>query len=217
MPPVEAERRTTHGQTSGPARNSPSRSTRRRLPMHVAPNARHGRPLTVAVELRMQEMEKRWFQDQRMPKRRFEGQLSELGKQLKEEHEKVLIQNLRSKEEEALSSKVEQQIREMQDKLRREKHEQEIVESRNKAEGQLKDLERRLADERESWMAALKNQLKERELIEQDVEHNLSRKLRGIRTARFQDEKIQWTGLFRQKGRRTRTAAPPAPDGNRPF
>jgi len=74
--------------------------------------------------------------------------LDELGKQLKEEHEKVLMQNLRAKEEEALSSRVEQQIREMQEKLRREKHEQELLESRSKAENQLKDLERRLAEER---------------------------------------------------------------------
>ena len=110
----------------------------------------------------------------------------------------MLLQSLRAKEEEALWSKVEQQIREMQEKLRREKHEQEILESRNKAETQLKDLERRLTEERESWMGALKNQLKERELIEQDVEQTLTRKLREAEQ-RFQDEKNQWTGLFRQK------------------
>jgi hypothetical protein len=149
------------------------------------------------MEQRLQEMEKR-FQEQEAAKTTLEGQLSEIGKQLKEEHEKVILQSLKAKEEEALSSRVEHQIREMQEKLRRDKHEQEILESRGKAESQLKDLERRLAEERESWMSALKNQLKERELIEQDVEHNLSRKLRDVEQ-RYQDEKIQWMTSVRQK------------------
>jgi len=148
-------------------------------------------------EQRLQEMEKR-FQEQEAAKTSLELQLAEIGKQLKEEHEKVILQNLKAKEEEALSSRVEQQIREMQEKLRRDKHEQEILESRSKAENQLKDLERRLAEERESWMAALKNQLKERELIEQDVEENLGRKLREVEQ-RYQDEKIQWMTSLRQK------------------
>jgi epidermal growth factor receptor substrate 15 len=149
------------------------------------------------IEQRIQEIEKR-FQDQEGAKQSLEVQLAELGKQLKDEHEKVILQSLKAKEEEVLSSKVEQQIREMQEKLRREKHEQEILESRSKAENQLKDLERRLTEERESWMVALKNQLKEREMIEQDVEKNLSRRLREAEE-RFQDEKNQWTTATRQK------------------
>jgi hypothetical protein len=149
------------------------------------------------IEQRIQEMEKR-FQEQEASKISLESQLAEIGKELKEEHEKVILQSLKAKEEEALSSRVEQQIREMQDKLRRDKHEQELLESRGKAENQLKDLERRLAEERESWMAALKNQLKERELIEQDVEQNLSRKLREVEQ-RYQDEKIQWMTSLRTK------------------
>jgi hypothetical protein len=149
------------------------------------------------MEQRIQEMEKR-FQDQEASKNSLENQLSEIGKQLKEEHEKVLMQSLRAKEEEALSSRVEQQIRDMQEKLRREKHEQEILESRSKAENQLKDLERRLTEERESWMVALKNQLKERELIEQDVEKNLSRRLREAEE-RFQEEKNEWISVMRKK------------------
>jgi myosin protein heavy chain len=150
-----------------------------------------------ALDQRLQEMEKR-FQEQESAKISLEHQLNEIGSQLKEEHEKVILQSLKAKEEEALSSRVEQQIREMQDKLRRDKHEQELQESRGKAENQLKDLERRLAEERESWMAALKNQLKERELIEQDVEQNLSRKLREVEQ-RYQDEKIQWMTSLRTK------------------
>ena len=72
-------------------------------------------------EQRLQEMERR-FQEQETAKTSLELQLAEIGKQLKEEHEKVILQNLKAKEEEALSSRVEEQIREMQDKLRRDKH-----------------------------------------------------------------------------------------------
>ncbi len=153
------------------------------------------------LEQRMQEVEKR-FQEQEAAKKSLEAQISELGSQLKDEHEKVILQSLKAKEEEALSSKVEHQIRDMQEKLRREKHEQEILESRSKAENQLKDLERRLTEERESWMSALKNQLKERELIEQDVEKNLSRRLRETEE-RFQEEKNQWLTASRQKEEET--------------
>jgi len=149
------------------------------------------------IEQRIQEMEKR-FQEQEAAKKSLESQLDEIGDQLKAEHEKVLVQNLRAKEEEALSARVEQQIRDMQDKLRREKHEQEIQESRLKAESQLKDLERRLTEERESWMVALKNQVKEREMVEQDVEKNLSRRLHESEE-RFAEEKNQWIAANRKK------------------
>ena len=165
------------------------------------------------MEQRIQEMEKR-FQEQETAKLSLGSQLGEIGKQLKEEHEKVILQSLKAKEEEALSARVEQQIREMQEKLRRDKHEQEFLESRSKAENQLKDLERRLAEERESWMAALKNQLKERELIEQDVEQNLSRKLREMEQ-RYQDEKIQWMTSVRQKDEEMSQVRAAASAGNR--
>src|SRR5262249_13968813 len=78
------------------------------------------------------------------------------------------------------------------------KHEQELVDSRSRAEHQLKDLERRLTEERESWMNALKNQLKEREIVEQDVEKNLSRRLREAEE-RFNDEKNEWLSATRKK------------------
>ena len=77
-----------------------------------------------------------------------------------------------------------------------EKYEQELQESRGKAEIQLKDIERRLSQERETWMLALKNQLKERETIERDVEQDLSRKLRDSER-RHEEEKIRWAGVIR--------------------
>lgn len=150
-----------------------------------------------AIEKRIQEMEKR-YQEQEASKKNLETQLGDLERQLKEEHEKVILQTLKAKEEETLSVRVEQQIREMQEKLRREKYEQELQESRQKAEHQLKDLERRLSEEREAWMVALRNQLKERESVERDVEHNLTRRLHDVES-RFQDEKSQWSTAIRQK------------------
>src|SRR5882672_182045 len=86
----------------------------------------------------------------------------------------------------------------MQEKLRREKYEQELQESRGKAESQLKDMERRIAEERETWMTALKNQLKEREVVEHEVESNLTRRLHDFEQ-RYLEEKNQWTLALRQK------------------
>lgn len=173
-----------------------------RGPMPTMPGAMPGMPPFAnsgpsQVEQRLQEMEKR-YQDQEASRKTADAQMEELKKQLKDEQEKVLLQSLRAKEEETLSIRVEQQLREMQDKLRREKHEQDLHESRNRAESQIKELERRINEERASWMLALKNQLKEREVIEQDVEKNLTRRLREA-DEHYQNEKSQWTAQLRQK------------------
>jgi chromosome segregation ATPase len=149
------------------------------------------------IEQRLQEMDRR-FQEQENSKKTLEDHVNELQRQLKDEHEKVILQSLKAREEEALAGKVEQQLREMQEKLRREKYEQELHESRSKAESQLKELERRIAEERETWMGALKNQLKERETVEHEVEQTLTRRLHDFEQ-RYQDEKNHWAQALRQK------------------
>ena len=53
----------------------------------------------------------------------LQKKVADLEKRLMEEREKVLLASLRSKEEEAVSAKVETSIKEIQDKLRREKKE----------------------------------------------------------------------------------------------
>lgn len=158
-----------------------------------------GRPATgpSPFEARLQEMEKH-FQQQEEAKKTLESQIMDLQRQLKDEHEKVMIQALKAKEDENLSVRVEQQLREMQDKLRREKYEQELQESRGRAENQLKELERRLAEERETWMAALKNQLKEREGTERQVESDLMRRTQEVER-RYQEERNQWSQAMRMK------------------
>jgi len=149
------------------------------------------------VDPRMQELERR-LSEQDDARRKMEEKTRELEHQLKEEHEKLIMQSLKSKEEETLSVRVDQQLREMQEKLRREKYEQELQDSRGKAENQLKDLERRIGEERETWMTALKNQLKEREMVEQEVEANLTRRIRELEQ-RYQEEKNQWLLSIKQK------------------
>jgi len=156
-----------------------------------------GMPPVSGVEQRLQDMERR-FRDQEESKKTLEGHVHDLEQRLKEEHEKLVLQSLKAKEEESLSMKVEQQLREMQDKLRREKYEQELHDSRGKAENQLKELERRILEERETWMAALKNQMKERETVEQEVEESLTRRLHDVEL-RFQKEKNEWALALRQK------------------
>ncbi len=149
------------------------------------------------IEARLQEMEKR-FQEQESSKKSLESQLNDVQKQLKEEHERLIVQTLKAKEDENLSVRVDQQLREMQEKLRREKYEQELHDSRGRAETQLRELERRLAEERETWMVALRNQLKEREGVERQVEQDLGHRLQDAER-RYQEERSHWTQSIRMK------------------
>jgi chromosome segregation ATPase len=110
----------------------------------------------------------------------LEQKITDLEKKLMEEREKVLLASLRSKEEEAVSAKVETSIKEIQDKLRREKKEQELEESRRKAEGRVLDMERRLAEEREAWVQTLKGQLGQRDSITQEMETHFSARLKDL-------------------------------------
>ena len=56
----------------------------------------------------------------------LQQKIQDLEKKLAEEREKVLLASLRSKEEEAVSSKVESSIKDIQEKLRRDRREQEL-------------------------------------------------------------------------------------------
>jgi chromosome segregation ATPase len=110
----------------------------------------------------------------------LQDKVAELEKKLMEEREKVLLAQLRSKEEEAVSAKVETSIKEIQDKLRREKKEQELEEMRKKAEGRVIQMERRLAEEREAWVSTLKGQLNQRDQITQEMETHFSTRLKDL-------------------------------------
>jgi hypothetical protein len=124
--------------------------------------------------------------------------ISDLEKKLMEEKEKVLLATLKSKEEEAVSAKVETSIKEIQDKLRREKREQELDESRRKAEMRATDMERRIAEEREAWVSTLKSQLGQRDQITQEMELHFSTRLKDLEY-RWSQEKSSLENIVRER------------------
>ena len=129
----------------------------------------------------------------------MEGRIAELEKKLMEEREKVLLASLRSKEEEAVSAKVETSIKEIQDKLRREKREQELDENKRKAETRALELERRMAEEREAWVShALKTQLSQRDQATQEMEGHFSTRLKDLEY-RWAQEKTTLENAIREK------------------
>jgi len=138
-----------------------------------------GRPLTPTPPAAPGPMEK-GLSEAENSQQLLEQKISDLEKKLMEEREKVLLASLRSKEEEAVSAKVETSIKEIQDKLRREKKEQELEESRRKAETRLLEMERRLAEEREAWVQTLKGQLGQRDQITQEMESHFSARLKDL-------------------------------------
>lgn len=131
-------------------------------------------------------------------KTQMEQQIAELEKKLLEEREKVLLASLRSKEEEAVSAKVETSIKEIQDKLRREKREQELDDSRRKAEARALDLERRMAEEREAWVATLKTQMGQRDQVTQEMEMHFSARLKDLEY-RWSQEKAGLESALRER------------------
>lgn len=110
----------------------------------------------------------------------LETKIVDLEKRLTEEREKVLLASLRSKEEEAISAKVENSIKDIQDKLRREKKEQQLEEEKRKAEARVAEIERRLGEEREAWVQTLKNQLGQRDQVAQEMEGHFASRLKDL-------------------------------------
>lgn len=131
-------------------------------------------------------------------KNQLEKKVGDLEKKLMEEREKVLLASLRSKEEEAVSAKVETSIKDIQDKLRREKKEQELDEARRKAEARVLQMERRLAEERETWVATLKNQMGQRDQITQEMETHFSTRLKDLEY-RWAQEKSALENIIRDR------------------
>jgi chromosome segregation ATPase len=124
-------------------------------------------------------------------KMQLERQVEDLQKQLMEEREKHLLQTIRSKEEEVTATKVEESIRSIQDKLRREKREQELQEALSKAEVHVRELERRIIEERETWMQTMKAQLAQRDMQDKDLEQGVQLRIKDLER-RWQEEKNAW-------------------------
>ena len=134
----------------------------------------------------------------------YEKKLDELSKRLQEEHEKVFVTQLKSQEERATSAKIEISLKELQERLRRDRREQEQEESKLRLEKKAQELEARLAQERETWVVTLKNQLGVREAQEKEVENNFAMRLQEMERRWF-EEKAHWQQVALGKDEEIRT------------
>ena len=131
-------------------------------------------------------------------KDKLEKKIVEMEKLVSQEKEKALLAVLKNQQDEALSSKVESSLKDIQDKLRRDRHEQEVQEERLSLKSKVKDLETRLVTERETWMQTLKGQIQERETQSKDVEGHFIYRLQEMER-RWLEEKAQWARTISQK------------------
>lgn len=131
-------------------------------------------------------------------RKQMESQVFELQRQLQEEREKLLLQTVKAKEEEAMASKVEESLKDIQDRLRREKREQELHDGLAKAETQVKELESRISSERVTWVETLKTQLGQRESQEKELESHFELRLKELER-RWHEEKLNWAQTLRSK------------------
>ena len=128
------------------------------------------------MEVRSQELED--------AKKKLERTVAEMDLKLKDEKEKALEQAIKAREEESLSLKMEQALKEMQEKGRIARKEQELEDSRLRAEEKVKDLERRLNEEREAWVINMKKQMELRDRETFQVESQIE--------LRFKDLERRW-------------------------
>jgi len=131
--------------------------------------------------------------------------IAELEKRLMEERERVLLATLKHKEESVVATRVENSIKDIQDKLRRDKRSAESEEARLKLEVRIQELEGRLAAERETWVATLKGQMKTSEVKDKEIETELTAKLHDLER-RWLDEKARWQESLRAKEDELRSA-----------
>ncbi|MCK5106057.1 MAG: hypothetical protein KAQ76_00700 [Elusimicrobiales bacterium] len=124
-------------------------------------------------------------------KNKLEKKVLEMENIIAQEKEKALLATLKSQQDESLSSKVESSLKDMQDKLRRDRHEQEVEEERLTFKAKVQELENKLVQERETWMHTLKNQMRERETQSGDVETHFIYRLQEMER-RWLDEKAEW-------------------------
>ncbi|MCM2266442.1 MAG: hypothetical protein NDI60_01560 [Elusimicrobiales bacterium] len=124
-------------------------------------------------------------------KDKLEKKISEMEKTLSQEKEKALLATLKNQQDEALSSRVESSLKDIQEKMRRDRRDHEVEEERLGLKSKIKELETRLAQERETWMQTLKNQMAERETQGKDVEGHFIYRLQEMER-RWLDEKAQW-------------------------
>lgn len=134
----------------------------------------------------------------------FESKLEALEKKLSDEREKSLLIQLKSQEETVTAAKVELSLKELQDKLKRDRRDQDNEEAKLKLERKSQELESRLAQERETWVSTLKSQLSSREAQEKEVETHFAVRLQEMER-RWLEEKAQWQKTALAKDDEVRT------------
>lgn len=128
----------------------------------------------------------------------LQHRLIELEKRLQQEKEKVLLASLRSQEEAAYAAKAETAIKDVQEKLRRDRRDADLEEGRLKLEAKIRELETRLVQERETWVATLQEQVKAREGQDKEVETHFIGRMEEMER-RWLEEKAHWQKLFMAK------------------
>ena len=124
-------------------------------------------------------------------KEKLEKKILEMEKLLSQEKERALLATLKSQQDETLSSKVESSLKDIQERMRRDKRDQQVEEERISLKNKIKELEACIVQERETWMQTLKGQLAERESQGRDVEGHFLYRLQEMER-RWLDEKAQW-------------------------
>jgi len=155
-------------------------------PPNILPGAH---PSSRELDDKLKKMEDQ-TQEMEESKKKLERALVEMELKLKEEKEKALYQAIKAREEESLSLKMEQSLKEMQDKSRSARREQELEEARLKADEKVKDLERRLNEERETWVINLKKQMELRDTDTQEVESQIEVRFRELERRWFEEKAV---------------------------
>lgn len=134
----------------------------------------------------------------------LEQKVAELEKRLQQEREKVLLAQVRSQEEATYAAKVETAIKDVQDKLRRDRRDAEQEEGKLKLETRIQELETRLAQERETWVSTLKGQVRTREVQDKEIETHFAMRLQEMER-RWLEEKAHWQRAVLAKEDEART------------
>jgi len=169
------------GAMPSPGMPQPSFAPQFSQPQQPAQPAAPARDLAAEAEAKRLEEEKE----------KLERKISDMEKMLSAEKEKALLATLKNQQDEALSSRVEPSLKDSQDKMRRDRRDHEVEEERLTLKSKIKELETRLAGERETWMQTLKEQMSEREVQGRDVEGHFIYRLQEMER-RWLDEKAQW-------------------------
>ncbi|MDD4005447.1 MAG: hypothetical protein PHW69_09660 [Elusimicrobiaceae bacterium] len=89
----------------------------------------------------------------------LKARLDETERKLAAEKEKVMLANLKQSQAQVVEAQVEYSLKDIQQKVQRDRRERELDDERTELRGKLKSLEEKLVTERETWVHILKTNL----------------------------------------------------------